>query len=165
MKKTIFYSRTLIFLSGKNLRANFRGLKQRLKNRDLAIFFTIAILFVVSLTSCSNIDDAIDITQYGNWCGPFYSGEPETMAIDSLDEQCRIHDICYDAIPVNSDNYYKCASGAKFDCDSAIVNNLKALNDNPDLWLVPPTPENRTTAIQYRIFALDIFGACINLFE
>ena|GEM_PF-5663010 len=129
-----------------------------MKNSLLAILLPSVMLLI----SC-NAEDLRDLPFYGNWCGPLHSGGPDTPGIDSLDDQCKIHDLCYDAIPVQDEDYYDCAAGAKVDCDAAMVNDLKALDDDPDLWSTPPAPENRKKAIQYRTDALNLFGACVDL--
>jgi hypothetical protein len=121
-----------------------------------------------SACNFEELNDAFDLalerSQYGNWCGPHHSGDASTPAIDSLDEQCKTHDQCYDTVPVADEDYYQCAPGAKVTCDQTFVNNLNALGDDPAAWPNPPAPENREKAKTYRIDAIKIFGSCVDMF-
>ncbi len=109
-------------------------------------------------------DRAMERSQYGNWCGPYHSGDADAPAIDSLDAQCKMHDQCYDAIPVSDSDYYQCIPGAKVNCDQTFVNNLNSLSDDPAAWPNPPFPENYENAKQYRIDAIKIFDSCVDMF-
>jgi hypothetical protein len=120
---------------------------------------------VCSIVLGASCEEPFERVTYGDWCGPFHSGAADDPGIDSLDAQCRTHDLCYDAVPVAADDYYECASGAKVECDGALVSDLTDLGDEPDRWPVPPAPGNRETAISYRSYALEIFGDCIDIFD
>jgi hypothetical protein len=52
------------------------------------------------------------IPVYGNFCGPGY-GDQSLDAVDAVDQQCKIHDACFD-----SKGYFDCG------CDRALLENM-----------------------------------------
>jgi len=122
--------------------------------KKIFIIFCIAVL--ASLVSCGDDDDDNNIIQYGNWCGPGYSG-PDA-AVDSLDSCCQGHDQCYDDHEIPLKDYAKCVQGDKVTCDVDFVDCMDALASDPSNWAVSPADED--DALEYKTSATALFTAC-----
>jgi hypothetical protein len=118
------------------------------------------LLSIIWITGCNfselkdALDQSVEKSWYGNWCGPDHSGPAEP--IDEMDAYCKEHDLCYGAITVTFD-YWQCIPD-KAACDKQLVDKLNALSDNPQAW-TPPAAEP-VKAIQYRDDAYTIFEPC-----
>ncbi len=89
---------------------------------------------------------------YGKYCGKNWSRGHDTEVpvskpagnpdpIDDLDAACAEHDDCYEILD-------------ELTCDESLINDLKNLSGEPNMWRNPPGPNDRKEmADRYRFFA------------
>ncbi|MFE8647298.1 RHS repeat-associated core domain-containing protein, partial [Sphingomonas sp. NCPPB 2930] len=87
----------------------------------------------------------------GNWCGGKWSGGMSggkvgtAEPVDSMDEICKAHDLCYDN------------NTPKLTCDRELVKDLRSLPNDPKQWKKPPPAGTEFSSKGYRKMAIEIF--------
>lgn len=111
---------------------------------------------------------------WGYWCGGCWGGGQYSCKSskngpipprDSLDNICKIHDLCWDK---HIEEFKKCQARGGSGCKSVLkrykkicnqdcVRRLRALNRDPTKWLKPPPKGYEKDALLYRSRMIDLF--------
>jgi len=115
------------------------------------------ILYIDRIGLRSVVEDG---PRYGNWCGGNWSGGIDTSTncgvngsappIDSLDECCKNHDLCYERC-VNNGSCNETSELCFEDCDNQLDKCAMNLGDIPSYWESPPPRMNKFYARWYQI--------------
>ncbi len=100
----------------------------------------------------------LDGPKIGNWGGKNHSGGVDggkvgdAKPVDSADESYKRHDLNYEKIkntPILGD-VNKAQKKLKKQADKQLVNELKAMGDDPGKWDNPPTKQNENSSKLFR---------------
>ncbi|HME72608.1 MAG TPA: RHS repeat-associated core domain-containing protein [Myxococcota bacterium] len=102
----------------------------------------------------------------GNWGGQCWSGGKyscggnpmgDAPPTDSADQCYEHHDKCYGTCDQQDRCVGRCGNQCKQRCDHGLVDDLRALPDDPRLWLLPPRPGTEADTQAFRNRAIWMF--------
>jgi len=101
------------------------------------------------------VKEIIELSRYGNYCG---DGHKTGAPVDSLDQLCSDHDMCFRGKGKTYLNEPICNSEELYECDKVLLEDLIGLDSDSTLWEYKPV--DNKLAENYRLAAIGLFEAC-----